>query len=46
VIYNLFARKTAGCRALTADAAAAVLRLVSRELDRGGRAPKLRVAAE
>jgi len=46
VIYNLFARKTAGCRALTADAAAAVLRLVSRELDRGARAPKLRAAAE
>ena len=46
VIYNLFARKTAACRALVADAAAAVLRLVSRELDRGARAPKLRAAAE
>jgi biopolymer transport protein ExbB len=46
VIYNLFARKTAACRALVADAAAAVLRLVSRELDRDVRAPKLRVAAE
>jgi biopolymer transport protein ExbB len=46
VIYNLFARQTAGCRALTADAAAAVLRLVSRDLDHATRAPKLRVAAE
>jgi biopolymer transport protein ExbB len=46
VIYNLFARKTAACRALVADASAAVLRLVSRELDRGARAPKLRAAAE
>ena len=46
VIYNMFARQTAGCRALVGDAAAAVLRLVSRELDRGARAPKLRAAAE
>jgi biopolymer transport protein ExbB len=44
VIYNLFARQTAGCRALVGDAAAAVLRLVSRDLDRGRRAPKLRAA--
>jgi len=46
VIYNMFARQTAGCRALIADASAAVLRLVSRELDRGACAPKLRAAAE
>jgi biopolymer transport protein ExbB len=46
VIYNMFARKTAGCRVLVADASAAVLRLLSRELDRGARAPKLRAAAE
>ena len=46
VIYNMFARQTAGCRALVGDASAAVLRLVSRELDRGARAPKLRAAAE
>jgi biopolymer transport protein ExbB len=50
VIYNFFARKTAGCRALVADAAAAVLRLVSRDLDRVPRpeiaAPRLRAAAE
>jgi biopolymer transport protein ExbB len=44
VIYNLFARQTAGCRALVGDAAAAVLRLVSRELDRGSRPAKLRAA--
>jgi biopolymer transport protein ExbB len=44
VIYNLFARQTAGCRALVGDAAAAVLRLVSRDLDRSCRSPKLRAA--
>jgi biopolymer transport protein ExbB len=44
VIYNLFARQTAGCRALVGDAAAAVLRLVSRELDRGCRPANLRAA--
>jgi biopolymer transport protein ExbB len=44
VIYNLFARQTAGCRALVGDAAAAALRLVSRDIDRGSRAPKLRAA--
>jgi biopolymer transport protein ExbB len=44
VIYNLFARQTAGCRALVGDAAAAVLRLVSRDIDRGSRVPKLRAA--
>jgi biopolymer transport protein ExbB len=50
VIYNLFARKTAGCRALVADASAAVLRLVSRDFDReakaGSGAQRLRTAAE
>jgi biopolymer transport protein ExbB len=44
VIYNLFARQTSACRALVGDAAAAVLRLVSRELDRGSRPAKLRAA--
>jgi biopolymer transport protein ExbB len=46
VIYNMFARQTAGCRALVSDASAAVLRLVSRELDHRTCAPKLRAAAE
>ena len=35
VIYNVFARSTAGYRALLGDAAAEVLRFVSRDLDRG-----------
>jgi biopolymer transport protein ExbB len=34
VLYNMLARYTAGCRALIADAGAAVLRLLSRDLDR------------
>jgi biopolymer transport protein ExbB len=34
VIYNMFARSTAGYRALLGDTTAAVLRLVSRDLDR------------
>jgi biopolymer transport protein ExbB len=34
VIYNMFARSISGYRALLGDAAAAVLRLVSRDLDR------------
>ena len=34
VMYNVFARSTAGYRALFADAAAGVERLVSRDLDR------------
>ena len=46
VIYNMFARQTAGCRTMLADESAAVLRLVSRELDRNPGAPKLRIAAE
>ena len=44
VIYNLFARWTAGCRALLGDTAAAVIRLVSRDLDRAPRPPQLRAA--
>jgi biopolymer transport protein ExbB len=36
VIYNVFARSTAGYRALLGDTTAAVLRLVSRDLDRHG----------
>jgi biopolymer transport protein ExbB len=35
VMYNVFARWTAGYRALHADAAAEILRIVSRDLDRG-----------
>jgi len=35
VMYNLFSRWNTGYRALQGDAAAAVLRLVSRDLDRG-----------
>jgi len=35
VIYNVFARSTAGYRALIGDASAEILRLVSRDLDRG-----------
>jgi biopolymer transport protein ExbB len=35
VMYNMFARWTAGYRALQADAAAEILRIVSRDLDRG-----------
>ena len=44
VIYNMFARATSGCRATIGDAAAAVLRLVSRDLDRGTAVPNLRAA--
>jgi biopolymer transport protein ExbB len=44
VIYNLFARAIAGYRARLADASAAAMRLVSRDLDGGARA--LRHAAE
>jgi biopolymer transport protein ExbB len=35
VMYNLFSRWNAGYRALQGDAAAAILRLISRDLDRG-----------
>ena len=44
VIYNMFSRATSGCRATIGDAAAAVLRLVSRDLDRGTAVPNLRAA--
>jgi biopolymer transport protein ExbB len=39
VIYNMFARSISGYRALLGDASAAVLRLVSRDLDRQVAAP-------
>jgi biopolymer transport protein ExbB len=39
VIYNVFSRSIAGYRALFADAAAEVLRLLSRDLDREARRP-------
>jgi biopolymer transport protein ExbB len=47
VMYNMFARWTASYRALHADAAAEILRIVSRDLDRGGLAqrPARRVTA-
>jgi biopolymer transport protein ExbB len=35
VMYNMFSRWVAGYRALYADAAAEILRLISRDLDRG-----------
>ena len=44
VIYNVFARSIAGYRLQLGDASAAILRLLSRELDGGGLA--LRKAAE
>src|SRR5262249_683938 len=46
VIYNMFSRATSGCRATIGDAAAGVLRLVSRDLDRGTAVPTLRAAKE
>jgi biopolymer transport protein ExbB len=48
VLYNMLARYTAGCRALIADAGAAVLRLLSRDLERQRETarPALRAAAE
>ncbi len=39
LVYNVFSRSIAGYRALFADAAAEVLRLVSRDLDREARRP-------
>ena len=39
VIYNVFARSTASYRALLGDAAAEVLRLASRDLDRPAAMP-------
>jgi biopolymer transport protein ExbB len=44
VIYNMFARTTAGCRGMIGDSAAAVMRLVSRDIDRGTAMPRLRAA--
>jgi len=46
VLYNLLARYTAGCRALIADAAAAVLRLLSRDLQPQEGRPRVLRAAE
>jgi biopolymer transport protein ExbB len=46
VIYNVFARSIAGYRAALGDAAAAVLRLVSRDLDRATGVPLERPAGE
>jgi biopolymer transport protein ExbB len=47
VLYNLLARYTASCRALVGDAAAAVLRLLSRELEPSEQPSRtLRPAAE
>jgi biopolymer transport protein ExbB len=47
VLYNFLARYTTGCRALIADAASAVLRLLSRDLEpREARPRSLRAAAE
>jgi biopolymer transport protein ExbB len=47
VIYNMFARSISGYRALLADASAAALRLVSRDLDRqiSGPVPAVRRSA-
>jgi biopolymer transport protein ExbB len=46
VIYNVFARSIAGYRAALGDAAAAVLRLVSRDLDRAAGVPLERAPSE
>ena len=46
IIYNQFARSIGAYRALLGDASAAVLRLVSRDLDRGGVRRSLARAAE
>jgi biopolymer transport protein ExbB len=46
IIYNQFARSIGTYRALLGDASAAVLRLVSRDLDRGGVRHSLTRAAE
>ena len=46
VIYNVFARSIAGYRALVGDAAAEVLRLVSRDLDRAHSVPLERATCE
>ena len=44
VIYNMFARATAACKATIGDAGAAVLRLVSRDMDRTVAMPRLHAA--
>ena len=46
VIYNVFARSIAGYRAALGDAAAEVLRLVSRDFDRAHSIPSERTASE
>jgi len=46
IIYNQFARSIGGYRALLGDASAEILRLVSRDLDRGQRQLSLPKAAE
>jgi biopolymer transport protein ExbB len=46
VIYNAFARSIAGYRAALGDAAAEVLRLVSRDLDRAHSIPSERTTSE
>jgi hypothetical protein len=46
VIYNMFARSIAGYRAGLEDAAAEVLRLVSRDLERAGPVPAERALNE
>ena len=46
VIYNMFARSIAGYRAGLGDAAAEVLRLVSRDLERAAAVPPERAASE
>jgi biopolymer transport protein ExbB len=46
IIYNQFARSVGGYRALLGDASAEILRLVSRDLDRGQRQLSLAKAAE
>jgi len=46
VMYNMFSRWTATYRAMQADAAAEVMRLVSRDLDRGTLQRRRPVAAE
>ena len=43
IMYNMFSRSIATYRAMQADAAAEVLRLVSRDLDRGASRPAARL---
>jgi hypothetical protein len=46
VIYNVFARSIAGYRARLGDAAAEVLRLVSRDLERAAAVPAERASSD